>query len=88
MNFVIRLFLGVLAIVLGGGIGLLLGLGFAAGLGMFSQWQHPEDPSAGSVAIVAIATGPLGAILGAITAAVVAGRASPKASTPTESQHQ
>jgi hypothetical protein len=46
-------------------VGLLLGIGLAwvAGVGM--TLLHPDDPSAGSVAIIVIFTAPMGLLMGA-----------------------
>lgn len=58
-----------LVVIFGVVCGAYVGLGFgilgAMGLGLFSQWADPNDPSAASVAIVVIVTGPGGAMLGA-----------------------
>jgi hypothetical protein len=56
----------VLGGICGAFVGFALGIFAAVGLGLWSQWTHPDDPSAGSVAIVVIATAPLGAVLGAL----------------------
>jgi hypothetical protein len=53
-------------IVCGAFVGLVLGFLVAYGLGRWSQWAHPNDASAGSVAIVVILTAPGGAVLGAV----------------------
>jgi hypothetical protein len=52
-------------VLLGGGIG----IGIASGLGIYYQWRHPEDLSAGSAAIVVILTFPLGVLLGTMAGA-------------------
>lgn len=51
--------------VLGGGVG----IGLASGLGIYEQWKHPEDPSAGSAAIVVMLTFPLGLLVGMMAGA-------------------
>jgi hypothetical protein len=56
----------IFGVACGAVVGLALGVVAAMALGLWSKWAHPDDPSAGSVAIVVIATGPAGAILGAI----------------------
>lgn len=50
-------------------VGLALGVIAATALGLWSAWANPDDPSAGSVAIVVIATAPVGAVLGSLTIA-------------------
>lgn len=67
-----RLLIGLLATLVGAAIGFGLGVAFAIGLAKFSQWQTPDDASAGSVAIVVIATAPLGGLVGAVLAATLA----------------
>lgn len=52
-------------------VGFALGVIGAIGLGYWSQWMHPEDASAGSVAIVVIGTAPGGAILGGVLGGVL-----------------
>jgi hypothetical protein len=65
MNILLRAVLIIIGLVIGGGLGFVLGIGVAVGLGYLSQWQTPDDPSAFSVAIVVIATAPAGGIIGA-----------------------
>ena len=56
----------ILGVICGAFVGLGLGVVAAMALGLWSKWTHSDDPSAFSVAIVVIATAPLGAILGAL----------------------
>lgn len=60
---IVRVIFGV---VCGAVAGLGLGVSAAVGLGLWSQWTNPGDPSAGSVAIVVIATAPMGILLGSV----------------------
>ena len=53
-------------VVCGALVGLGLGVVTAIALSYWSIWAHPNDPSAGSVAIVVLATAPAGMILGAV----------------------
>lgn len=46
--------------------GIAAGFALAIGLGLWSQWSTPNDPTAGSVAIVVIFTAPLGMLAGII----------------------
>ncbi|MCX5658855.1 MAG: hypothetical protein NTW19_03940 [Planctomycetota bacterium] len=62
---VMKLLWGCLFPILGAIAGTALGIGVAMGLAMYSKWQDPGDPSAGSVAIVGIFTVPFGFLLGA-----------------------
>ena len=57
-------------IVAGGFLGAALGFGVAAGIGIYSQWQNPADPSAGSVAIIGIFTVPVGLFVGVLIGAI------------------
>ena len=77
-----RTMLILLGLVCGAVFGTVLGFAGAVGLGIFSQWQHPNDPSAGSVAIVVIATAPGGCMLGAAIGAGLAARWTKKPKTP------
>jgi MFS family permease len=56
----------ILGVACGGVVGLALGILGAMALGIWSEWANPNDPSAGSVAIVVIATAPAGAMAGAV----------------------
>jgi hypothetical protein len=47
-------------------VGFAAGVLFAMGLGYWAHLSNPDDPSAGSVAIVSIATAPFGAMAGAV----------------------
>jgi hypothetical protein len=59
-------FLKIAAGFFGGGIaGAALGVAVSIAIGVVSQWTHPNDPTAGSVAIIAIALVPAGGFLGA-----------------------
>ena len=60
----------IVGIVVGGVLGIAAGWLFAAGLGVYSQWQNPTDPSAGSVAIVGIFTIPIGLFFGGTIGAI------------------
>jgi hypothetical protein len=62
MKSIVTIFGGVCGAV----VGLLVGFFAAVGLGCWSQMAHPNDPSAGSVAIVIIFTAPCGLVGGAI----------------------
>jgi MFS family permease len=62
MKKVVKIILGSAC---GAFVGFALGVVAAMALGLWSTWAHPNDPSAGSVAIVVIATAPVGAIVGA-----------------------
>lgn len=61
----------ILAVVTGVLVGAALGLAFALAVAMYEQWQNPSDPSAGAIAIVAIFTMPLGAVIGLIIGGIV-----------------
>lgn len=65
-SFVVTAIKIILGVICGAFVGFGVGAAAAMALGLWSQWTHPDDPSAGSVAIVVIATAPLGAILGAL----------------------
>lgn len=52
----------ILGVVCGLVVGLALGILGAMALGIWPKWANPSDPSAGSVAIVVIATAPAGAL--------------------------
>ena len=67
-----------LGLVYGGVIGTALGIAGAWLLGVFSQWQNPNDPSAFSVAIVVIITAPIGCVLGALVGVILATRGTKK----------
>ena len=55
----------IFGVLCGAFVGFVFGILGAMGLGLWSKWASPDDPSAGSVAIVVIATAPLGAMMGA-----------------------
>ena len=57
--------------IIGGVIGVACGFGLSMGLAHFSVWMKPDDPSAGSVAIVAIGLVPGGLIFGAVFGGVL-----------------
>ena len=48
----------------GGLIGTAAGVAVAVGVGAFSQWRLPDDPSAGSAPIIVLLTAPLGLLVG------------------------
>jgi hypothetical protein len=50
---------------------LVLGYGLGTAIGLYSQWQHPNDPSAGSVAIFGACTAPVGFVLGGLVGGFV-----------------
>ena len=60
-----------LGAIIGAVAGLALGILAAMGLGWGCQWLYPNDPSAGSVGIVIIATAPGGLALGGIVGGVL-----------------
>ena len=66
MNILVLILRVMLGVVCGGCMGLALGFLTAMGVGLVFKWVFPNDPSAGSVAIIVIITAPLGAIFGAI----------------------
>ena len=55
---------GLLWVVGGGIVGTAAGVAVAMGVGAFSQWRLPNDPSAGSAAIIVMLTAPLGLLVG------------------------
>jgi hypothetical protein len=57
-------------ITCGGIVGLALGVAVVMGLVYWTQLTHPNDPSAGSVAILVIFTAPAGAMVGATVGGV------------------
>ena len=72
----------VLGAIVGAFVGAILGVLAAFCLGVFSAWVNPEDPSAGSMAIMVIATGPLGFCIGIPVGAAVALYRTPKPNNP------
>lgn len=56
----------IFGVICGTFVGFVCGILGAMGLGLFSKWMNPNDPSAGSVAIVVIETAPVGAMMGAV----------------------
>jgi hypothetical protein len=68
MQAIVRIIVG---LGCGAIVGSALGILAAMGLGYLSRLNHPDDPSAGSVAIVVIITAPLGALVGAALGLVV-----------------
>jgi hypothetical protein len=64
-----RFLLIAVGLVVGAVAGAALGIAASMALGILSQWTHPDDPSAGSVAIIVVGLFPFGALLGATTGA-------------------
>lgn len=65
--WLLRVLIVIACAVIGGVIGLGGGFLLAMGVGWLSQIAHPDDPSAGSVAIIVIITAPVG-LLGGVVA--------------------
>jgi hypothetical protein len=65
---------GLFWVIAGAVGGCACGTGFAMGLGLYYQWTHPNDPSAGSVAIVGMCTVPLGILFGMLAGVFYAAR--------------
>jgi hypothetical protein len=61
-------------IVAGAVIGGAGGIGVGVAVGLYAQWHNPNDPSAGSVAIIGMATFPLGVLIGIMAGALCADR--------------
>jgi hypothetical protein len=64
----LKLLVGTVSGVVVGGA---LGIAFAVAVGLFSQRRSPNDPSAGSIAIIVMLTFPVGAFLGALAGAIL-----------------
>jgi len=62
--------------------GIILGFAVAYATGLLSEWATPDDPSAGSIAIIVIITAPGGAVLGAIVGALIGALLPVKPLTP------
>ena len=54
-------------VVVGAVVGTAAGVGVAVAVGLYGQWRYPNDPSAGSGAIIVMLTAPLGFLLGIMT---------------------
>lgn len=67
---IIRLILAGLCV--GTFTGFMLGIAFAWGLGVYAMRTNPDDPTAGSVATIVIATAPVGAIFGSFAGGGIA----------------
>jgi hypothetical protein len=59
-------FKDLLWVVGGAVVGTAAGVAVAVGIGALSRWQSPNDPSAGSAAIIVVLTAPAGLLLGMI----------------------
>ena len=62
----------ILAFILGGLLGGVVRILIAGGAGLYGQITSPDDPSAGSVAIIGIFTIPCGMFIGSIFCAKLA----------------
>ena len=60
---------GLACFVAGAAVGGAGGFGVAMLVGLLGQWQHPNDPSAGSGAIIVMLTFPLGVLVGIVAGA-------------------
>jgi hypothetical protein len=63
-----------LGLIGGGVLGTVLGIAITWGFVVYVQWQNPNDPTAGSVAILGMFIVPNGSILGAVLGAGLAAR--------------
>ncbi len=68
--------IGKAVICIGGGAvaGIAIGLGIAIAVGLYGKWRAPDDPSAGSGAIIAMLTVPFGLLTGVIVGVVATAR--------------
>src|SRR5437868_6049003 len=64
-------------LVLGAIAGMAIGFFGIIGIAYYEQWMHPQDPSAGSIAILVIVTVPIGLMIGTPIGAIIAVRLMP-----------
>lgn len=67
-----RTFSAVVIVLSTSALGLAIGVGFAAALGLYARRQDPDDPSAGSAADIVIAAAPLGLFAGFLADSLIA----------------
>ena len=63
-----------LSLALGATVGVAAGVTVAVAVGAWGQRQYPNDPSAGSGAIIVMLTAPVGLVLGLVAGARLADR--------------
>jgi MFS family permease len=74
MAKIVNIVKSLVCLAAGAAVGVAGGIAVAILVGLVSQWTHPTDPSAGSAAIIVMATAPFGLFLGLIGGAYAADR--------------